>query len=204
MRRNGSPIIAMALLTICSFTAGKPEWKKVSNKLYSFSAPKEWIQLYPENQDGIPGERDARIPVSGTVVVCRLYYLSMSSPYKNENEFFNATSLYVQSYERKDGGFLSVEEIEELEMSGKEKAGVTILEKKEMGANAGQKRFVRKEISDEINAMSGTRHVKRCCFYLLCKSGETVHFVCFSLRESQLNPESQAVINSVLDSFVVK
>jgi hypothetical protein len=128
----------------------------------------------------------------------------MSSPCKNENEFFNATSFYVQSYERKDGGCLSVEEIEELEMSGLEKAGVTILERKEMGANAGQKRFVRKEIDYAISAVTGTRQVERRSFYLLCKSGKTVHFFCLSLRESQLNPESQAIINGVLDSFVAK
>jgi hypothetical protein len=194
----------MLLLSLCSLTAKEPDRKKVSNKIYSFSVPSNWKQSYPEDGDGIPGERDAHIPTGGNTVAFHLYALAMKSPYKNATEFFDGIGLSIQSYERKDGGDLSIDEIKNIETSGLKPPEVTVLEEREIAADATQKRFVLTEISDEASVTTGTRKVKHCRFYLLYKGGKTVHCMEIFLRESRLNPESQAVINDILDSFVAK
>ncbi|MDR1454855.1 MAG: hypothetical protein LBJ01_04310 [Tannerella sp.] len=202
MKRNCGLLAAMMLMALCSFAPAKPGWREVSNKLYSFSVPTHWVQKEDPNGK-ILSEWEPRIPIRGNTVLFHLSVQSIHSPAKNEKEPTDRINLVAESYERKDGGALSIDEIWEMKMSGLDKI-LTILSLRETAAGAGQKRFVMEEISDSISAATGTRKIRHNCFYLLFKSGETVHFASISIRTSELNPESQALINDILDSFRAK
>ncbi|GHT49424.1 hypothetical protein FACS189474_3250 [Bacteroidia bacterium] len=192
--------IPVCLLFFYSFTNSNYEKKKISNKLYSFSVPENWTpNLPPEiSDDGFtPGERDA--------YKYHLYYLLWSNSSKNLNRFI---SLFIESYNRLDNQPLSIKEIEDVEMDKMkltEKSGnLKILERKEIKGKSGQKRFIIKEESIEIDVKKGGKMVKHSRIYLLQKNGNIVHCACiFVPEEYYLLPETQGVIDDILDSFSV-
>jgi hypothetical protein len=200
MKHNYTVPVTVFLLVICSFANGSHDRKIISNKLYSFSVPPDWESIESESSDGsVPKERDATYPAN---VRFHLYYLAWSSPISKDN-FSSTTGLHIQSYQRKDGVPVRMDEIEEVVIYGLKMAmeHVTILEKTDLSENVHQKRFMLTTMETELEG-GMAKKVKRRSIYLLHENGGIVHCLQISLRDSQyLLPESQVIIQDILDSF---
>lgn len=97
------------ILILCSFTSDNG-LKIITNKLYSICIPAEWEPMSGMPGDGInPGERD----IKGF----HLFYWAWSTPIKNIEDIPKTIGIDIQSYQKTDNKTLSVEEIEQLEMS---------------------------------------------------------------------------------------
>jgi hypothetical protein len=119
--------------------------------------------------------------------------------------------LFIQSYQRRDGapgGRVSIKEVEDdvmtrLKMSV-EAGGVEFCGKKVISEKANQKRFETTEISESRDVIKGNKMEKFRVVYLLHEKGNIVHCVQLSIRDDlYLLPESQVIMQEILDSFSV-
>jgi hypothetical protein len=134
--------------------------------------------------------------------------LAWRSPVKSDEDFFKAINIIVRSYERLDKQPISIEEIEDSELKtlkSLEDIGVKISNRKDIKAKANQKRFTIKKITKGFSVEKGEITLRGTTTYLLQKNGDIVHLVdIFVVEDQYLLPETQKIINEILDSFKVK
>ncbi|MDR3267893.1 MAG: hypothetical protein LBT83_02350 [Tannerella sp.] len=85
-----------------------------------------------------------------------------------------------------------------------EAGGVEFCGKKVISEKANQKRFETTEISESRDVIKGNKMEKFRVVYLLHEKGNIVHCVQLSIRDDlYLLPESQVIMQEILDSFSV-
>ena len=196
-KKSKYSLLTIILFSFCSFVNASDQWKTVKNELYSFSVPSNWERSSPL---GIG--KDEFTPSERKTNTFHRYFLSWSSPIINGN-FSELISINIESYKRLDNKALSIVDIEKSEMSKLEKA-TKILSRKEISASSGEKRFIINEISTTISMKSESRKEQNYRIYLLSQAGNMVHcLVVFTSEKIYLLPETQQVINEILDSFTI-
>lgn len=179
------------ILILCSFTSDNG-LKIITNKLYSICIPAEWEAMSGMPGDGInPGERD----INGF----HLFYWAWSTPIKNIEDIPKTIGIDIQSYQKTDNKTLSVEEIEQLEMSLI--SSPAPIKKNNIWPTKEQKRFFIIKDSKEMDGKTVTYRT----YYLFKQNKNIVHCIKISLRnnlaeQSEINEK----IKEILDSFNVK
>lgn len=160
--------IFFIVLFFCSFINDNG-WKTIDNKLYSIKIPSNWEPMAGMPEKGInPGERKMKD--------FHLFYWAWSTPIKSKDDFLKTVSVDIQSYQKEDLSSLSVESIEDLEMSLVQ--SLTPIKKTNIWPIKDQKRFFiikdGKEMDGEV--------IKYRIYYLFQQSDNIVHCIKISLR----------------------
>lgn len=184
-------ILMVTLFTVCSFTDGDNNKKKISNNLYSFYIPSHWEPANGIAGDGtVPGERD----IEGY----HLYYMMWTTPIRSAQDAHSTIGLFIESYQRKKDPAVSIEEIEKLEMS-KIQGSTKLISKEVIDEKVDQKRFIITKLSREMDGSM----VQYLMIYLLYKSGNITHCITISSSKTHyLLPETQVLVKEILDSFL--